>query len=194
MNILNSRFIHYTERLVDLFLVNLLWLLMCIPVVTIFPATVSMYGVIRKWIMGNESNGIFKTYFTLFRECFLQSFGISVLWTALGYFIYLDFRILLLTNSLLNLLLMGILGVLSLFFFSITVYLFPIMAHFNTKWKNVIKNSLTMTITNPLETILLLFILFLSVYLIYLIPLLMFVLGSISAYTSYNIFHKLLMG
>jgi uncharacterized membrane protein YesL len=194
MNILNSRFYRYTEKLVDLFLLNLLWLLMCIPVITIFPATVSMYGVIRKWVMGKETNGIFLTFFSLFRECFLQSFGISILWIAVGFFIYLDFRIVHLDGSLMHLILLGILGLLSLFFLSITVYLFPIMAHFDTKWKNVIKNSLTMTIIYPLATILLILILLISLYLVNLLPLLVFVLGSVSAYISYTICHKLFLG
>ncbi|MEH7416799.1 DUF624 domain-containing protein [Neobacillus drentensis] len=194
MNILNSRFLHYTEKIVDLFLLNLLWLIMCIPVITIFPATVSMYGVIRKWTMRKETNGIFRTFFSLFRECFIQSFGISVLWAALGFFIYIDFRILHLDGSLMHLLLLGILWLLSLFFLAITVYLFPIMAHFDTKWKNVIKNALTLAITYPLSTILLMMIVLLSLYLVYLLPLFIFILGSVIAYLSYTICHKLFLG
>jgi uncharacterized membrane protein YesL len=194
MNILNSRFYQYIEKLVDLFLLNLIWLLMCIPVITIFPATVSMYGVIRKWVMGKETNGIFRTFFSLFRECFLQSFGISVLWAALGFFIYLDFRIVHLESSLIYLLLLGILGLLFLFFLSITVYLFPIMAHFDTKWKSVIKNSLTMTIVYPLSTILLVSIFLISLYLVYLLPLFIFIIGSVTAYFSYTICHRLFLG
>jgi uncharacterized membrane protein YesL len=194
MNILNSRFYQFIEKLVDLFLLNLIWLLMCIPVITIFPATVSMYGVIRKWVMGKETNGIFRTFFSLFRECFVQSFGISVLWAALGFFIYLDFRIVHLQGSLMYLILLGILGLLFLFFLSITVYLFPIMAHFDTNWRNVIKNSLTMTIVNPLSTILLVSIFLISLYLVYLLPLFIFIIGSVTAYFSYTICYRLFLG
>ncbi|TWE01028.1 putative membrane protein YesL [Neobacillus bataviensis] len=194
MNILNSRFLQYAEKIVDLFLLNLLWLIMSIPVITIFPATVSMYGVIRKWTMGKETNGVFRTFFLLFRECFLQSFGISVLWAALGFFIYIDFRILHLDGSLMHLILLGILWLLSLFFLSITVYLFPIMAHFDTNWKNVIKNSLSLAFTYPLSTILLIIIFLISLYLLYLLPLFIFILGSVTAYFSYTICHKLFLG
>ena len=194
MNILNSRFLHYAEKIVDLFLLNLLWLIMCIPVITIFPATISMYAVIRKWKMGKETNGIFRTFFLLFRECFIQSFGISVLWAALGFFIYIDFRILHVESSMMHLLLLGILWLLSLFFLSITVYLFPIMAHFDTNWKNVIKNSLMLAITYPVSTILLMMIFLLSLYLVYLLPLFIFIIGSVTAYFSYTICHKLFLG
>lgn len=194
MNILNSRFLHYTEKIVDLFLLNLLWLIMCIPVITIFPATVSMYGVIRKWTMGKETNGIFRTFFLLFRECLIQSFGISVLWAALSLFIYTDFRIVHLDGSMGHLILLGILWLLSLFFLAITVYLFPIMAHFDTNWKNVIKNALTLAITYPLSTILLMMLVLLSLYLVYLLPLFIFILGSVTAYISYTICHKLFLG
>ncbi|MFF3023237.1 YesL family protein [Gottfriedia sp. NPDC057948] len=194
MNILNSRFLQFAEKIVDLFLLNILWLIMCIPVITIFPATVSMYGVIRKWTMGKETNGVFRTFLLLFRECFLQSFGLSVLWVTLGFFIYIDFRILHFDGSLMHLILLGILCLLSLFFISITVYLFPIMAHFDTNWKNVIKNSITLVTRYPLLTILLIMISFISLYLVYLLPLFIFILGSVTAYFSYTICHKLFLG
>jgi uncharacterized membrane protein YesL len=186
MNILNSRMLRNIERIVDLFLLNLIWLLLCLPVVTIFPATVAMYGVTRKWVMGKETDGVFRSFFLLFRECFFQSIGISLLWFVLAYLIFVNYH---LVQS--NLFMMAILGVLTLLFLSITVYLFPVMAHLETKWKHMIRNSLTMAISYPLSTLLLIGILIISAYLIYIMPVLIFIIGSISVYVSYMICHKL---
>ncbi|ULT57559.1 DUF624 domain-containing protein [Neobacillus drentensis] len=186
MNILNSRMLRGIERMVDLFLLNLIWLIVCIPVVTIFPATTAMYGVIRKWVIGKETDGVFRTFFGLFRECFFQSMGLSIPWFGLAYLIFLNYQ---LVHS--NMLMMGILGVLALLFLSITVYLFPVMAHFETKWKHIIRNSLIMAISYPLTTVLLIGILLISLYLIYLIPAMIFIVGSISVYGSYTVCHRL---
>jgi uncharacterized membrane protein YesL len=186
MNILNSRILHFFEKIVDLFLLNVIWLILSLPIVTIFPATTAMYGVIRKWVMGKETDGVFRTFFLLFRECFLQSMGLSFLWFVLAYLIILDYQ---LVHA--NFLLLGILGLLTLLFLAITVYLFPVMAHLEAKWKHIIRNSLTMAITYPLSTLLLIGILLISAYLIYLVPALIFILVSISIYSTYTICHKI---
>ncbi len=186
VNIIISRVHYYMEKLADLFLLNLLWVLSCLPIITIFPATVSMYGVVRKWIMKKETDGIFRTFFHQFRECFRQSLGVSILWAALAYFIYLDFQII---NS--NKFLLGILGLFTLLFLSFTMYLFPIMAHFQTNWKNIIRNSLIIAVFSPFSTIALLVILLVTLCLIYLFPIFISVAGSVSAYLSYRICHRL---
>jgi len=174
------------ERLANLALLNLLWILFCLPIITIFPATVSMYGVVRKWIMKKETDGVFRAFFHQFRECFRQSFGISVLWAILAYLLYLDFQII---HS--NKFLLGVFVLFVLVFFSFTMYLFPSMAHFQTDWKNIIRNSLIIAISFPLSTLVLLVILLVTLCLIYLFPLFITISGSVSAYLSYRICHRL---
>jgi uncharacterized membrane protein YesL len=185
MKFLNSRFSRIIEIIGNLVQLNIIWIIMCLPVITIFPATVAMYGVVRKWISGRNSEGIFRLYFSLQRECFMQSFGISIGWFILACFLYFDYHIMRFTGSIF------ILGLVTLVFLAITVYLFPTMAHFNTNWKNIIRNSLTMAIAFPLKTALLVVILLVTILLIYIFPVYIFILGSISAYLSYRVCHSL---
>ncbi|WHY66839.1 DUF624 domain-containing protein [Neobacillus sp. SuZ13] len=147
--------------------------------------TVALYGVVRKWVSGRDINGIFRIYFSLFRECFVQSFGISIGWFLLAFFLYFDYHIMRFNGSFF------ILGFVTLIFLAITVYLFPAMAHFNTNWKNMIRNSLTMAIAYPLKTMLLVGILLLTILFIYLFPISILILGSVSAYLSYRVCHNL---
>lgn len=51
---------------------NLIWLVCCIPIVTIGPSTTAMYCVARDIAKG-EWPGIFKTFFKAFKENFKQS-------------------------------------------------------------------------------------------------------------------------
>ncbi len=47
MNILDTKAYQWFEGAANFFLLNLLWLLACAPVVTIFPSTAAMFGVVR---------------------------------------------------------------------------------------------------------------------------------------------------
>jgi uncharacterized membrane protein YesL len=186
MKIHSSRLNRLIEKFADFFFLNLLWIIFSLPIVTIFPATVAMYGVVRKWVMKKESEGVFQTFLHLFRESFRQSFGISILWFSLAYIGYLDFQ---LFQS--NTLFLSVLFVFVILFFSVTVYLFPAMAHLETTWINIIKNSLLMAVSNPFSTIGLLGIWLVFPLLVYLFPISIILLGSVSAHLSYSIFHRL---
>jgi len=185
MRILDSRFSRMIETIGNLLQLSLVWLIMCLPIITIFPATVAMYGIVRKWISGRDINGIFRVYFSLFRECFMQSFLISIGWFMFVYFLYLDYHIMQFSGSFL------ILGLVTFLFLAITVYLFPSMAHFDANWKDIIRNSITMAIAYPVKTVLLVGIFLATIFLIYIFPISIFILGSGSAYLSYSIYHRL---
>lgn len=44
---------------------NILFLISCIPIITIFPAAAAMFGVVRAWVKKNESP-LLSTYLKLF--------------------------------------------------------------------------------------------------------------------------------
>ncbi|WP_374932975.1 DUF624 domain-containing protein [Neobacillus driksii] len=67
MNIMNSKVYLALELFANFFLLNLLWILMCLPVVTVFPATASMFRVVREWHLYKDSS--FLRYFFLNFKC-----------------------------------------------------------------------------------------------------------------------------
>ena len=54
MNILDTRVYRWLETATDFFLLNLMWLVACLPAVTIFPSTAAMFGVVRDWVRRKE--------------------------------------------------------------------------------------------------------------------------------------------
>ena len=42
---------------------------------TLFPATSAMFGVARKWVMGELDIPLFRTYFRIYKENYRQSYG-----------------------------------------------------------------------------------------------------------------------
>lgn len=79
MFFIEGKFYEVISKLADLAILNLLFAISCIPIVTIGAATTALYGVTGK--MAENSEGyIVKTYFKLFRENFRQS---TIMWMIL---------------------------------------------------------------------------------------------------------------
>lgn len=185
MNSLNNRLYSVLNTIVDLFLLNLLWVLTMLPLITFFPATTALFGVIRRRILHKETEGIFKDFFQMFKANFRQSFVISIIWSALALFLYFDYRIIDPSGSVGQLILYIILGIGILLFSSISIYLFPIMVHFELSWKHVIRNALLFSLMNPVLTILLLIIVGAGTALFYFYPATIFIIASYVAYAVY---------
>ncbi|WP_066054321.1 YesL family protein [Robertmurraya korlensis] len=148
----NNLFFRLLEIVTAFFQLNILWLLFCLPVVTIFPATVAMYCVTRQWII-HKDYSVFRSFMKFFKENFKQSFVLGLLWLFLSGLLFLDFS------------LMRSLGSMQTIFFSVflliavvmlitTVFIFPIMAHYEMKRTTIVKNSFFFSLRFFLTTIL----------------------------------------
>ena len=73
---LDSKFSQIMGRVFDLMMLNIIFLIMCIPIVTIGANFTAMYYVTLKMIK-NEETYIFRTYWKSFRENFKQATGNS---------------------------------------------------------------------------------------------------------------------
>jgi uncharacterized membrane protein YesL len=93
MNILESKVHRWLEVFANFLLLNLLWLLACIPVLTIYPATGAMFGVVRDWVRKSDV-GVIQPFILRFRENLKQSFVIGIVWTVSGTALVLDFYLL----------------------------------------------------------------------------------------------------
>ncbi|MFX0561190.1 YesL family protein [Tepidibacillus infernus] len=185
MNALNNRLFHTLNTIVDLFLLNLLWVFASIPLITFFPATAAMFGVVRRRILQKETEGIFKSFFKMLKENFKQSFVLSIFWSVLAIFLYFDYRHINPASSVVQLILYIILIIGILLFSSISIYLFPIMVHFELSWKLVIRNAFFFSLMNPVLTVLLLIIVGAGVTLLYIYPVSILIIGSLVASTVY---------
>lgn len=73
----------FLERIFDLVILSAVWVLLCIPVVTIGPATTALYYAVVKCVRRNEQ-GTLGNFFTCFKANFKQSAIVGVILTALG--------------------------------------------------------------------------------------------------------------
>jgi uncharacterized membrane protein YesL len=186
MNVLDTRVYRWLERATDFFLLNLIWLAVCLPVVTIFPSTAAMFGVVRDWVRGKEGS-LTRTFITRFRENLGQSLLVGAIWTVFGVALLLDF---LLANQLsywAEIILKSVLVLVSTVYAFGSIYLFPVMVHYETDWKTVIKNSLLISIGRMPTTVVCLVFLVVMVGLTVVEPFLVVITGSITAYVVYKL-------
>ena len=186
MNILDTKTYQWLERATDFFLLNLLWLLACVPVVTIFPSTAAMFGVVRDWARGKEV-GVFGPFVLRFRENFRQSLAVGVLWALFGGALFLDFLI---ANGLPagpQTVIRFLLVVASILYALASVFLFPVMVHYDTGWTAVPKNALLLAVGRLPITLLCLAVIFVASALTFFVPALLVVTPSVTAYAVYRL-------
>jgi uncharacterized membrane protein YesL len=147
-----NKLLEWISRLAFL---NLLWIsfsLLGLIIFGFFPATVAMFAVARKWMLGNDEMSIFKTFWTAYKREFLKSNILGVIIVAIGLVLYIDFQFVQhAANSFASFLYVPFF-IITLIFISMLFYIIPIFVHYDMKLSQVIKNSFFVMIMNPLST------------------------------------------
>lgn len=147
-----NKLLEWISRLAFL---NLLWIsfsLLGLIFFGLFPATVAMFAVVRKWMLGNDEMSIFKTFWTAYKREFLKSNILGVIILAVGLILYIDFQFVLnASNSFVSILYVPFF-IITFIFISMLFYIIPIFVHYDMKLSQVIKNSFFVMIMNPLST------------------------------------------
>jgi uncharacterized membrane protein YesL len=164
---------------------NLLFLISCIPIITIFPASAAMFGVVRQMVKKNDIS-IFTKYRTYFVENFKQSFIIGLFATVIGLFLYADFRIIGQIHSSLSPIISVCLLILSFYFMLTLLSVFPLMVNAYYTTKQLLTNAFKFSMYKPHLTLLNLIALVVFFYVsLRFTFLLFFFTSSVSAYITY---------
>ncbi len=79
MQLLDSRFYWWLNRLSSYLLLSGLWLIFSSLVITLFPATVAMFAVFRAW-QDNPDDAFYISFFARFRAAFWGDFLLGLVW------------------------------------------------------------------------------------------------------------------
>lgn len=140
MNILNSRLYILLDKISNLFILNVLWILLCLPIVTIFPATAAMFSVVRQWKLKDETT-VLKPFIRSFKLNFKQSLLIGLLWVPFAFLLYLDYFYVVQAATQWRTFLLIPLFFIGLIFLFMSTFLFPVMTHYQLLLRDVLKNS-----------------------------------------------------
>ena len=172
----------------------MVYLIFCIPIITIGPATAALYQVTLREVR-KEHGYLVRKFFQHFREMFWQGIGVFLLfalllgtaayelmfWHAVGTFPG--------TVAFLFTLMVTVMIVCAL------IYVFPLMARFENRFSQTVKNAFLFAVSHAGSSFLLLLLRVLAAVLLYLLPVMrifMMIAGfSLIAYVDSVIFTRL---
>lgn len=167
-SIFNRPFWRFFEKLADVFLLNTLWLVGCIPIVTIGASTTALYYVSLK-LAGGQKVPIFAAFKKSFRENLRQSTFLWLLYVFAAVDCYLIGTALSRSAALSPAL--PYLGGLVLFFYFLTLlYLFPVIAVFQASTLQCFINAVALSLRHLVFSVLMLLIAALALAAVYFLP------------------------
>lgn len=164
--------VRFLTLLCDLLIVNLLWIICSLPVITVGASTKAMYSILLKMVR-KEPVSTIREYFQAFREGFVPSL---ILWlvsaAALAIFVsdLLYASVQVGSWRLLFILASAVSGAVSL---SVFCWSFPLAASFENTLKGYLKNSLAMAFIAPGKTVM--------IWCLYAFPVLLFCILPLTA-------------
>ena len=136
---MDNKFFTFMSRVADLIILNVVFIVCCIPIVTIGASVTAMNYVTMK-MARNEESYIVKSFFKSFRENFKQATIIWLILLVAGLLLGMDFRIVQQVEStgLLKVVTYGLYMV-ALIYAMVLSYIFPLLAKFDNTIKNTFK-------------------------------------------------------
>jgi|SRR5690625_157737 len=183
MNHVGSIFFRILDIFAHFILLNFLWLLCSIPIVTIFPATTALFAVTKKWLHNGIGVGVIRPFLKALQENFKKGFIIGIVWGILALILYVDFVILLQEEFTGKFILL----VLCIFFLIIyvftSIYIFDVIISQSYSVFHTIKVALLLSVQNIIHTIFCIVIIIVYTYITLQLFILSIVFGSILAFT-----------
>lgn len=150
---IDSPFAQFMTKLFDMVVLNIIFLICCVPIVTIGVSCTALHTMMLK-IVGGEEPYIIKGFFKAFQENFVQSTISWIILLVAGGFLYVD-SMMIAQMGTGDFAMKIILGITSVVYIFILLYIFPIQARYkNTLCANY-KNALLVAIRHLPKTVLL---------------------------------------
>ena len=160
-------------RLFDLFLLNLMWVIHCLPVFTIGPATTAFYYAVIN-LISKEEHSVTKDFQKSFRLNFRQGIRLGVPLTATGIFLLADIVMSFRAGTGIYTFFMVFFAIIFMVYCFTVMYVFPLLAKFDRSGRELLILAFTLSIRHLGRTLLMLFVLALGIWSCHLLPGLLF--------------------
>ena len=196
---LNSPVMQFLGKVFDLMILNLLWLICCIPIITIGPATTAMYYVAMK-IADDEYSEVLRPFFHSFKQNFFQGIILELIFIVSGLLLFFDYRFCLLFDGTTEKIMIGAFIFFGVVYLVLVSYTYPLLSQYANTIGGTIKNALVLAMSKvitALEISLLNLAPILSLFLFpevigWIVPLLIFLAPAFIALLNSMLFKKVL--
>lgn len=176
----NNPLIVFLVRTANMMIVSFYWLLCCLPVVTILPASAALYYSVTRVVLGN-GNGVTRAFFTAFKSALKPGIVLSILVTVIGLLVANGIR----TGTMIwNANIFGTvymaLGILIGFLMLTAVIFMPaVLSRFEGSMSVVIRLSMYFAGQKPLRSAIYCAMLFLFIWMVDFFPLALLILPAV---------------
>ena len=153
-DLMSSGFFRFFSRIAELMLLNFLFILCCLPIVTAGASLSALYSVSLKLIRHQDSY-IVRDFFRAFRQNLKQGILIHLLFCAAASIIITDLVFLwnIMEQSELYKGVFFVMVVIALFLFCASMYVYPLLAQFKNTLKGYFRNAAILSIKHLRYTI-----------------------------------------
>lgn len=150
---MDNKFFTVMGHVADLMILNIVFLICCLPVVTIGASLTALHYVTLK-MARNEESYIVRSFFKSFKQNFKQATIINLIMLAVGAVLYVDLNIVTNMTGSMSKVLYILLIAFAFLYLIVFLYIYPILAKFYNSIKNTFRNALLMAIRHLPYTIL----------------------------------------
>ncbi len=164
-----SPIFQFLETFSDFVVLNFLFEITCIPIVTIGPALSALYTVTLREAR-NEQGYILQSYFQALKENFKRSFLLSLLYALAGAILLYNLAFWAQMKTVTGNVVLILISCYCLLYLLSLLYVFALSAKFENSLKQTVKNSLLLALANPMQTLIILLILVIGFCLAFVSP------------------------
>ena len=143
----------FLSRMGDLILINLLFLLCCLPVITAGASAVAMYTLTMRLVRREEHTGTIESFFAVLQKNFKRATAIWLIFLVIALILGANYWLMIAAPDVYILPMRILIFVLALVYAVTITWVFPLHARFENKVIVTIKNALVMGLSYPLVTI-----------------------------------------
>lgn len=154
---MDNKFFTFMGRVADLFILNVLFVICCIPIITIGASFTALFYVAMKMVR-NEESYIIRDFFKSFKQNFKQATIINLIMLVVLFVLGLDLNIVKNMGGSLSRPLTVVFLAFAILYVFVFLYIYPVLAKFYNTTKNTFINAFLMSIRHLPFTIIMLII------------------------------------
>jgi uncharacterized membrane protein YesL len=182
----DTPFYRTLERGSNFLLLNFLWLVACLPLITFFPATVAMFSVVRAWRM-HDDHQVFPLFWRSMGWSIRRHFAVAALWLAVGIVVIANYWTIPHMPPLVRLPFYTVNTFVAIVFISTSIFLFPVLAHYQVPSKLSLKLAVVMSLQQLATTGLCFVAVATVVFLTLTVPISLLATASVLAYVVFSL-------
>jgi uncharacterized membrane protein YesL len=149
---LDSRFYLQLHRFSSMVLLSALWMIVSLPVVTVFPATVAIFGVVREWNLDREPP-LLSAFWRFFRENLRHALALEAICLVAVLGAVASLRIAAVLPSSATVAVQAVVFLAGSALVAGLVYAFPIMVSYRLPLSRLLSSSVLFALGRPMTTL-----------------------------------------